>query len=215
YHPAVAYREPQPPSGHVIGLRQGMEFNSNLLCTGDLKEAHRALPLESHFRISCVMADDYAVLRGKPNDPLVEVPVGRSAGRIIRIVYEHKPSTPGHFDWDGVQVRQEPVFFEERHEPGLAAREHCGNMIYGIGGRRGQRQVSRVDECKRQVSQSLLGTYQSEHLSERVQLDSESSLVPFGYADPEVVHTRVGRVLVVGRVFCRLSQSFDYMRWSR
>src|SRR5229473_5090555 len=88
-HPADA------PARHVVGLRERVELETDLLCALDLEQAQWPVAVERDLRIRRVVAEHDAVTAAEFDRALEELTRGHGSCRIVRIVEPHQPRALG------------------------------------------------------------------------------------------------------------------------
>ena len=101
------------------------------------------------------MADDDVMLVGEGDHPLVKIIVRHRRRGIVRIIDPEQFGLLGHIGWDGVQVRQEMIFFLQRQEIIFAAIEGGADMVDRITGTRNQDDIAGIDEGHRHVADAF------------------------------------------------------------
>src|SRR5207248_6513423 len=104
YELGVAADPAQPPTGHVVGLRNRMELESHLTRARRLQKAGRAISVERYLRIGCVVAEDDLVLAAELHGALEESEIRNRRGRVVRIVEPHQLRPPQDVRRYGFQV---------------------------------------------------------------------------------------------------------------
>jgi hypothetical protein len=94
---------------------------------------------------------------------------------------------------------------------GAAACEHGADMINRVRGFRHQGYVALIDERQGQVSDAFLGTDQRAYLIRPLEIHVVTTFVPGSHGFSEIVHTRIRRVLVVGRIATRLAKLLNHI----
>src|SRR6202521_6353079 len=74
-----------PPARHVVRLRQGMKFKTDLFRALDLEKRQRPVSVERDLRIRRVVTQDDVVAPAELDRALEKRPVGRGGGWIVRI----------------------------------------------------------------------------------------------------------------------------------
>ena len=201
--------KPDAPAGHVVRLRQRVEFDPHVLCAIDFHEARRGLAVVENLRIGCVVADDDLVLLGKIHHLLKVVLAHDDRCRVVRRIQEHQLCFFRHILGNCLQVWQEAVLLRERHEVRDASGEAGTDGIDRVTGARDQHDVPRIDKCERNMPDAFLRADQRENFVRRVESDVEPPLVPIGDGLSERQHAFIRWILVVFWIFRGLAEAFD------
>ena len=163
------------PSGHVETLGKRVELDGDIHGAVDFENALGRF-FEVDFAVGEVVGDDPAVLVCQSDGLLVKGKRSSSGSGIIGIVQPDKLGFLLDIFRNGVEVGEEVVFFEQRHDVGLAAGENSACIVNGVGGLWDEHDVAVVDDGEREVGEAVLGADGRENLRVRVDIDMESFL---------------------------------------
>ena len=130
---------------------------------------------------------------------------------VVRIVEKQHLGPLGLINGDLGQVRKKAVFRTEGKDPRFASREDGPGVVNRVRGIGDDDEVAGFDKGQGNMCDAFLGPDERYDLAFRVERDAESSLEPLGRGRPVVPHARVGRILVIGRVFGRRFEAVDDM----
>lgn len=137
--------ESAAPAGHVEGLAEGMEFESDFFGAGNGEEA-KGFSFKDKGGVGGVVDDDELVLFGEFDGLGKEFCCGDSAGGVVGVVEDEDFGFLEHGWWNGAQVGQEVVFAAQRKVVNEASVVAGVSAEDGVAGRGHQHIVAGIDE---------------------------------------------------------------------
>ncbi|MNC38361.1 hypothetical protein D3C75_869600 [compost metagenome] len=152
-HTGISCCKGHPPAGHIIGLRQGINFDAGLLSSWCLEEADWPPPLIANRSIGKIMHHTYVMLLCKLDRLQKELTVSHRSGRIVRIVQKHQLRLSSGFGAYSCIVRQEPVLFRERHHLHHSPGQFNTRPVIRVTGIRHECGIPRIQQALHYLNQ--------------------------------------------------------------
>ena len=174
----VAAHEADAPTGHVVALGQGKEFDGDLGGPGDLEDGGGDVAIEDDVGVGQVVDHPDAVLPGDGDDPLEEVELDALGGGIAgEVDHQHLGLGPGILDGPA-QLGEEVDAGDQGHMADVGPGDDEAVGVNGVSRIGHQDGVARAHGGEGQVGQPLLGADGDDGLLVRVQIDLKALAIP-------------------------------------
>ena len=142
------------PAGHVEALGEGVEFDGDIHGAGDFQDAARGF-FEVDFAIRQIIGNHPVVFLREGDGFFVEGARGGGRGGVVRIVQPDKFGFAFDLLGDGVEVGEEIIFLQQRHDVGDAAGEEGAGVVDGVAGLRDEHDIAGVDDGEGEVGDAV------------------------------------------------------------
>src|ERR1700691_1163723 len=215
YHLAIADREADAPSRHVVALREREELDADIFRAGHLHHRRRLVAVEAQVRVREILRDHDVVFARELDHPIHEMQIDRCGGRVVREIHDEELGPrPASIDRRHQLVEK---FFAapNRHALHLRARNDASVLMDRIGRGRREHHVALVENRKRQMRDALLRADRDDRFRIGIELDAVAALVPIANRQPQLVYAARYRVPMIGVLGGRLDQLRHDMRRRR
>ena len=193
-------------------LRHRVELDAAVLGSGHLKDAEMLLTQNETVG---VVVDHYdIVVLGKAHQPLVGLAACPSTRRHIGIVGPHQLHARQVHALQLLKIRLPTVILAQVVVDNLRTEDFRQRRICRISGIRHQHLVARIHESQRDMQDTLLRTYQRQHLGLRVKVNIIPTLVECRHGLTQLRRTHRRLISVCSWLSCHLTQFLDgLLRW--
>ena len=88
YELFVAAYKTHAPARHIVGFRESVRLDRDVLCALNLKDRRRFVTLKSDLRVSDIADDIKPLLPRHRHEPLIEALLHDDGGRVMREIYD-------------------------------------------------------------------------------------------------------------------------------
>ena len=197
-HLAIADREADPPSGHVVAFRKREELDRDVARARHFHDRGRLIAVETEVGVGEIVHHQNLILAGEIDHPLHEAQVDDRGGRIVREVHDHElRARPAAADRRH-QLIEEFVAVAQRHALDLGARNDASVLMNRIGRRRREHHVALIENRQSQMRDAFLGADRGDGFRIGIEFDVVAPLVPVANRQPQLVDAARDRIAMVG-----------------
>ena len=207
----IAARHSQSPAAHIKRLREGIQLHADIFGPRRHQETQVFLTRKYDLTVGVVITDSDIKLTRKGHQLVQKNHCGTGAGRVVRIIQEHRGGFSGYVRGDVFQHRQIMVLREDGNVVRNSFSHQDAGPIRRIAGVGHQHNVPGIDARQHKMMTALLGTDKSKNFIFGIQADTVPLPVPAGNFFAESKHPLflIGGIAMILRVICTTAQCIN------